>query len=195
MRDAFDDAKKAGSSVPDMTAAQAVMTNIIDWDHHAAYDGQRLIGDALKTLDRSVYTNIKALCPHMGQSEILSHYSDLLINRWMGDFNQIKDTTEKVIDACLRAEHGDRTVLNALDRQLGRKLEYMEKNYADNATSTDLPLHVVADAMDSSEDGSKYHNAHKQAAGYNTMRDIVEKMAPNDVRAKRQGLFGFLKPR
>ena len=194
MRKSFDDAnKETGAQTPDMSAAEAVMINIFDWDFHKSYDGQRLDREARKTLDKSLQANIRTLCPNLGETNILSTYSDLLIDGHAGGLDQVMELTEKVIDACLRAQNGERKTLNDLDRFLSKKLEKMEKHFGNGDAVESVPLHVVAEAMDSSEQGSKYHGAFKQSADLNTMRKIVDEMPKGSVQNKKPGLFDFLR--
>jgi hypothetical protein len=190
---ALPSAFATASSPEGMSAAEAVLTNVFDWDYHQSYGGERMGPQEFKTLDQSLQTNLDMICPHVDTAKIMDAYGDLLNNRWLGDFAHIRAATADVIDACLRAGHGDRTALAALERRLTRKRDYMEKHYSDNGHAPALPLHVIADAMESSESGAKYHGAHKQAHDLSTMRGLIDKMPDGTARRKHPGLFGLLK--
>gem|GEM_PF-7058776 len=95
--------------------------------------------------------NLIATCPDVVDRDVTDLYGELLHNNWAGQFQDIKDLTQKVVVSYLEAEMGNFEPITAVKRQMKGKISYMEKHYSDVGHKDDVPMHVMAEAMDKTD--------------------------------------------
>lgn len=135
-------------------AVNFIMDNVFDWESQKEHAGLRMTYEDCKVLVKSLKANLIATCPDVVDHDVTDLYGELLHNNWAGQFQDIKDLTEKVVVSYLEAEMGNFEPITAVKRQMKGKISYMEKHYSDVSHKDDVPAHVMATAMDKSDRAS-----------------------------------------
>lgn len=135
-------------------AVNFIMENVFDWESQKEHAGLRMTYEDCKILVKSLKANLAATCPDVIDNDVTDAFGELLHNNWAGQFQDIKDLTQKVVVSYLEAEMGNFEPITAVKRQMNGKISYMEKHYSDVGHKDDVPMHVVAEAMDKSDKAS-----------------------------------------
>lgn len=135
-------------------AVNFIMENVFDWESHKEHAGLRMTYEDCKVLVKSLKANLSATCPDVNDNDVTDLYGELLHNNWAGQFQDIKDLTEKVVTSYLEAEMGNFEPITTAKRLMKGKISYMEKHYNEVGHKDDVPMHVMAEAMDKSDKAS-----------------------------------------
>ncbi len=141
-------AERAPVNSVSIDAVNFIMDNVFDWEAQKEHAGLRITYEDCKTLVKSLRANLDATCPDVRDNDVTDLYGELLHNNWAGQYQDIKDLTEKVVSSYLEAEMGYMEPITALKRQMKGKINFMETHYSDVGHSEDVPTHVLAETLD-----------------------------------------------
>ena len=147
MKHAFNSARPPARK----TRSDEIINSIFDWEQAAFYGGLRISMEQRKAMIDGLQQQITLACPSVHDDVIFDLLRDLNYRRALSD---PREMAEETADAFLAAQDGDSVPLSALKHRLQRRIAFLEKHYDGGATTVEVPLHILADIMDS-DDGMK----------------------------------------
>lgn len=164
-------------------AVNFIMENVFDWESQKAHAGLRITYEDCKILVKSLKSNLVATCPDVGDHDVTDLFGELLHNNWAGEFQDIKDLTQKVVTAYLEAEMGNLEPITTAKRQMKGKIAFMETHYSDVSHKDDVPAHILVESMDRNE---KANNA---GGNLESRKALVMTVIQNKRGEGRDALF------
>jgi len=182
-------------NVSEVDAVQFIMDNVFDWEGQQKHAGLRLTYEDSKKLARSLERNLVATCPDVKDAQVFELFGELVHNNWLGEFDDIKAMTKRVVIAFLDSEMGSPDGLADLKREMKGKIKFMETHFSDVSHRAGLPLHVAAEVMEKNDRAETRQGAQGLSDNLNQIRTIVESGGQgraNFARRKFPGLFRLI---
>ena len=133
------------------TPIDTIVDNSFDWEQAAFYGGLRISVEQRKVMIDNLQQQITLACPSVRDDVIFDLLHELNYRRALA---QPHETAVETATAFVAAQGGDITLLSALKHRLQRRIAFLEKHYDGDAPTVEVPLHVLADIMDT-DDGMK----------------------------------------
>lgn len=127
------------------TPADIIVDNSFDWEQAAFYGGLRISVEHRKAMIDNLQQQIALACPSVRDDTIFDLLRDLNYRRALA---HPREAATETAAAFVAAQGGDITLLSALKHRLQRRIAFLEKHYDADAPTVEIPIHVLADIMD-----------------------------------------------
>lgn len=147
MKHAFNSARPPARK----TRIDSIINSIFDWEQAAFYGGLRIYMEQRRTMIDGLQQQISIACPTVHDDVVFDLLRELNYRRALP---HPREAATETAEAFLAAQDGDSAPLSALKHRLQRRIAFLEKHYDAEAPTVEVPLHILADIMDS-DDGMK----------------------------------------
>lgn len=133
------------------TPIDIIVDNSFDWEQAAFYGGLRISIEHRKAMIDNLQQQIFIACPAVRDDQIFDLLRELNFRRALP---HPREAAMETATAFVAAQNGDVVPLSALKHRLQRRIAFLEKHYDGDAPTVEVPIHVLADIMDT-DDGMK----------------------------------------
>ncbi len=149
MKPAFNAKSDPGARKPRI---DSIINNSFDWEQAAFYGGLRISVEHNRAMIDNLQSEIARACPSVHDDAVFDLLRDLA---WRRALPHPRETATEIAAAFVAAQDGDMHELHAVKHRLQRRIAFLEKHYDGGAPpAQDIPIHIVADIMDS-DDGMR----------------------------------------